>query len=781
MDAVTPVLSAARSAYAAGLSLLPVRGDGSKAPDVSSWIPFKTTRPIVEQMRAFDFAHRAGYGVVGGDVSGRLDPWDFDCADTFEAFVQAAHACGLGAIVDRIRQGYEDQTPSGGRRWLARYPAGATFADTVLARRPKRPEERRDDDDKIKTLIEITTFSILAPSNGATHPSGKPYVRQSGDFGAIANYTIEERDALLELARSFDQTPRREHRAPTTTLRPASSADIKPGEDYNQRTTWPELLEPAGWTHVFTRGDVSHWRRPGKDHGLSATTNFGGSDLFYPFTSASEFQPDTSYSRFGVFAALHHGGDFSKAAKALHKDGYGTRPTIETEPAPAVVVTPATPCALEETLAVFRRWLSLDDPSPVYAVAATLVANRAPGDPVWLLLVCAPSTGKTEILSAATRLPWVIPAAKVTEASLLSGTSKRERTTGATGGLLRQVGDFGVLLCKDFTSVLAQNKDSRAEAMAALREAYDGEWHRPVGTDGGRVLTWRGKCGLVGGVTPALDQYGQVVSALGDRFVLLRMPDADVDDFGAAALRHGDQERQMRHDLREALAGLVEHAEIARVNRPLSADERARLIRLAAYTARARTAVVRDGYRQDVLFLPQVEGPGRLVKAYARLLGGLEAIGCDQGTTWATLTRIAIDCAPALRTKVIRQLLARPVPTRTSDIAAAIETVTKTASRYLEDLSILRLADHTKRSAANNAPDLWHASAWLRDYWPESETEKYVTAHKTQGRAEEETSEGEHVAANSATSTPGGTSQSHSGADLPAGVSPRATDADEEF
>lgn len=174
------------------------------------------------------------------------------------------------------------------------------------------------------------------------------------------------------------------------------------------------------------------------------------------------------------------------------------------------------------------------------------------------------------------------------------------------------------------------------------------------------MLSWRGKCGLIGGVTPALDQYGQVLSSLGDRFLLLRLPDANVEDFGAAALRHGDQEQQMRHELREALAGLVEHADIARVNRSLNDSERQRLIRLAAYTARARTAVVRDGYRQDVQYLPQVEGPGRLVKAYARLLGGLEAIGCDDESAWRTLTRIAIDCAPALRTKVIRELVRHP-------------------------------------------------------------------------------------------------------------------------
>jgi len=373
--------------------------------------------------------------------------------------------------------------------------------------------------------------------------------------------------------------------------------------------------------------------------------------------------------------------------------------------------------------------MSLADPSPVGVIAAVLVANRASGDPVWLLFVSAPSTGKTELLSSASGLPFVISAAKVTEAALLSGTSRKEKAKDATGGLLRQIGEFGVLLCKDFTSVLAQNTDARAEAMAALREVYDGEWHRPVGTDGGKVLSWRGKCGLIGGVTPAIDQYGQVTAALGDRFLLLRLPDADVDDCGAAALRHGEHERQMRHELRAAMAQLVDSADLARVNRPLADDEQRRLIRLAAYTARARTAVIRDGYQREITFLPQVEGPGRLVKAYARLLGGLEAIGCDANIVWTTLTRIAIDCAPALRTKIIRELVTRTTPARTSEIAAAAQVATKTASWQLENLAILQLAERSKLTDADNSPDLWQPSDWLCRFWPESAYEIYPPQH----------------------------------------------------
>ena len=104
-----------------------------------------------------------------------------------------------------------------------------------------------------------------------------------------------------------------------------------------------------------------------------------------------------------------------------------------------------------------------------------------------------------------------------------------------------------------------------------------------------------------------------------------------------------------------------------------------------------------------------------------------------------TLTRVAIDCAPALRTKAIRELVSRTQPARTSEIATAIETGTKTASRYLEDLSILKLATRQKSGAADNSPDLWAASTWLRQYWPKlkGETEKYPPAHKTTKKGEE--------------------------------------------
>ncbi len=329
------VHEAARRAYRAGLSLLPVTEDGSKRPAVASWHDYQTHRPTPAEMRAFTFAARAGLGMIAGMASGRRECWDFDTDDVFAAFVEAADRTGLGDVVARIRAGYEDSTPGGGRRWIVHYPDGVEWHDCTLARRPGR-----DGEPAVKTLIELPTFAIVAPSNGATHPSGKPYVRVSGDFDTIASYTADERDALLELARSFDAIPRLACTARKTTRARASTA--RPGDDFSRRTTWPELLEPAGWTRVYQHGDVTYWRRPDKAIGVSATTNYGGSDLLWVFSSSTMFEPDTSYTRFGAYAVLEHGGDFSKAAAVLAGRGFGSdataTPASTTEGGPVVVV-----------------------------------------------------------------------------------------------------------------------------------------------------------------------------------------------------------------------------------------------------------------------------------------------------------------------------------------------------------------------------------------------------------------------------------------------------------
>lgn len=381
---------------------------------------------------------------------------------------------------------------------------------------------------------------------------------------------------------------------------------------------------------------------------------------------------------------------------------------------------PAT--ALEECRRAFDRWLHTRDHRVLHAVLGAYVANHLEGDPVWLLVVGPPSSSKTEHLNPLAGRPDVHPAATLTEAALLSGTPKRE-AKGARGGLLRVIGDYGILLLKDFTSVLAQNKDTRAQVLGALREIYDGAWTRHVGTDGGRTLDWTGKVGLIGGCTPAIDQHHAVLSALGDRFILLRLPEVDPDELTRTALRHLGKEATMRAELAKAAAAVIEAADLDRATRTLAAEEEDTLRDRAIFAVRARSAVTRDGYSQEVLSIPEPEGPPRFLLGLRRLLGGLEAIGCTSAEAWEVIDAVTLDSMPATRRRLLEALMATTEPTKTAPLATSTELPTRTASRHLEDLALLRLAVRTKTSDASNAPDLWQPSDLARRYWPASTPE----------------------------------------------------------
>lgn len=111
---------------------------------------------------------------------------------------------------------------------------------------------------------------------------------------------------------------------------PSDAKGDRPGDDYNRRGSWADLLGRHGWTVHHASGDATYWTRPGKDArvGQSASTGYCssecGGDLLYVFSSSAvPFEPDAAYSRFAAYALLDHGGDFSAAAGRLRADGYG--------------------------------------------------------------------------------------------------------------------------------------------------------------------------------------------------------------------------------------------------------------------------------------------------------------------------------------------------------------------------------------------------------------------------------------------------------------------------
>jgi hypothetical protein len=375
----------------------------------------------------------------------------------------------------------------------------------------------------------------------------------------------------------------------------------------------------------------------------------------------------------------------------LERVGFPTTP----KPAPA---KPKAHSPVDEAVCVFQRWLHMPDADPLLAVFGTVAANLLPGDPVWLLEIGPPSSGKTEAVQSVKGLPYVHAASTLTEASLLSGTSRKDRQASSTGGLLCEVNDFGILLVKDFTSVLSMHSDARAGVFAALREVYDGNWTRRLGTDGGLTLEWTGKVGLIGACTEAIDSAHAVMATMGERFLLLRLQEPDAEAVSRQALAVAGDEKVMRAELLAAVAAVFAQSPASPV--PLSPGQSEALTSVAILAVKARSALIRDARTRGVEVLPGSESPARLVKALERLFSGMRSLGIEDADAWRIVRRIALDSMPSLRRSALETLAASGRKSL-SELARGMGVPVSTLHRHLEDMAHHKVLTRSRGRSAN--------------------------------------------------------------------------------
>ncbi len=313
------VYHTALTANSMGISVVPVPPNGTKCPRVK-WRVYQQRRATLDEMRRWFVGSQDGIAFITGSVSGGLEVLDFDTHDIFAQWSEQMRAEGLGTLHSRLTNGYLEATPNGIHLL---YRCRDVECNQKLAHLPA------DEPHRLKTVIETRGeggLVVVSPSRGGVHPSGKPYVLLQGSIPTIQTISSAERQALFTIARRFDAIP---PPAPFVPLHTASSKqDLpretrRPGDLYNERVSWVEVLEPHGWTLLTSRDGEDYWQRPGKEGpGASATTNYRGSDLLYVFSTSTVFEASRGYSKFTAYAILEHSGDFSAAAKALVQQGY---------------------------------------------------------------------------------------------------------------------------------------------------------------------------------------------------------------------------------------------------------------------------------------------------------------------------------------------------------------------------------------------------------------------------------------------------------------------------
>lgn len=318
---MTDTLTTALRFASNGIVAVPVAGDGSKRPGLPSWVEFQKRQPTPEELLQWFSNKPDGVGVICGAISNNLEMLELEgravAAKMHLEIAEIAQSSGLGDLWASLNSGYVEMTPSGGLHWLYFVSDGVLPGNTKLAR---KPGENGGVDVWAETRSE-GGFTITAPSAGSTHPSGGEWKLIGGSIENIPTITMEQRAALHNIFAMFDEMPKAESIQQDVVAK--HDGVLSPGDDYNQRTTWEEILIPLGWSIVYRKGEATVWRRPGKDQGISATTNFGGNDKLFVFSTSTQFDSERSYDKFGCLVHLQYGGDFKRAANDLRTQGYG--------------------------------------------------------------------------------------------------------------------------------------------------------------------------------------------------------------------------------------------------------------------------------------------------------------------------------------------------------------------------------------------------------------------------------------------------------------------------
>jgi len=658
---------------------------GSKNPNRKGWQRERlSARDITERFSGAD----KNVGILCGGPSNGLTDVDLDCEE-------AVAVAGLLPPTDRI--GGRTSRPHSHQWLIVDDPpnkAATQFKDPVRVARGESNERAM--------IVEWRSTGGQTIVYGR-HPDGDAYLWHKD--GPPARVTA------LELGRRI------RHVAVA-----ALAARYWPGTGarHEGALAWSGLLlncgvPPNDMENIITAAALAAGDDEGEDRATAART------------TAERKRAGEAYTGGSTLAGLlgEHGGLIVKQVQkwllprivrsSVPNDDERDEEEPESDDAPAEAPRDeddAEPRTLADVIETFQRWMHLPDPGSVEVALAAHAANQMDGDPVWLLQVAPPSGGKTAVLNALTRLPDTFMTGTVTESGLLSGSPKREHAKGAKGGLLHQIGPHGHLIIKDFTSIISMHREARAAVLAALREIFDGSWTRHVGSDGGRELHWSGKIGIIAGVTPAIDTAHGVMAAMGERFIMYRLPKGDTDALAERALEQTGDETEMREQLAGAVSGLFAGLDIPQRAPNLDAFTRTRIVTLASLAARARSHVERDPIKREIELVPEPEAPGRLAKSLAGLYNGMTVIGMDEGRRWHILTKIAFDCIPSLRRRAILALAQTEDWLDTTRVELLIRYPNISTRRCLEDLAAHGVVDRLigKKGEAHK----WRLSAWAR-------------------------------------------------------------------
>lgn len=346
-------------------------------------------------------------------------------------------------------------------------------------------------------------------------------------------------------------------------------------------------------------------------------------------------------------------------------------------------------------------------------ILAVTISTWTGNDGIWLLLIGGPSTGKTECLNIVTSLPFVHTISTLTENTFLSGMKLK---AGQEASLLHRVGPKGVLVFKDFTTVLGLRDDRRTEILNQMREIYDGKIVKSTGN--GEDNNWEGKINVLAATTEVIYSEANKQAANGIRFFNYVMPKMTMEEEMNMAKRskkminHAKTKRDwLKEVTRDYIEGILKNIGEELPQIPEEFSDR---IRNLAYVITKARAATDHNWKGDVEFVHEKESITRLVNQMEILAQTFLLMnnGKPSEKHEKIIFKILMDSIPKYSRKVIEIMLKYPAVT-SAGVAQEMNMQTEVVARWLIQLNAHEIIDRKK--TPGTSVDMWSLRTEIRE------------------------------------------------------------------
>lgn len=267
---------------------------------------------------------------------------------------------------------------------------------------------------------------------------------------------------------------------------------------------------------------------------------------------------------------------------------------------------------LKELKTEIQKYQYFEDTKIIDVCLASIIATRLKlGDVIWLIVIGASSGGKSQILRplSMTDDKYLHRVDDLTENTFLSGANTGEGNVS----LLNRIGSSGIIVISDLTVLFSKPAESMATILSQFRMIYDGEMIKYSGNKK-EPIQWKGSLGIIAGSTPFIYSRFEENAEMGERFIYYRMKDYDPIKATNLAMNRGTFGKSLDEKLASLYAEYIKEVVSESENKPVDLSEKTkeRIVEVAVFVERVRTAVNYDRYTRTITRIPTPAMPMRV-------------------------------------------------------------------------------------------------------------------------------------------------------------------------